>query len=43
MDRIEDRDDGIIELGVASEETKGFGLIQSDLPQGQPVAGILDD
>lgn len=43
MNRFEDRDDGVVELGVASEETKGHGLIQADLPQGQPVAGILDD
>jgi hypothetical protein len=44
MNRIEDRDDEIVELGIASEETKGQGQTMADFPQlGQPIAGILDD
>jgi hypothetical protein len=41
MDHIEQ--DDVVELGVASEETKGTGIDFNDLPSGQPVAGILDD
>jgi hypothetical protein len=33
----------IVELGVASEETKGIGQLQQDVPLGQPQTGILDD
>jgi hypothetical protein len=37
-----DKED-IIELGVASEETKGIGQNHLDVPLGQPQTGILDD
>jgi hypothetical protein len=43
MDRIEDRDEEIVELGVASEDTKGNGTLVADLPGSISVAGILDD
>ncbi len=43
MDRFEDRDEEIVELGIASEQTKGNGHIPFDVPLGQPPAGILDD
>ena len=41
VERIES--EGVVELGVASEETKGAGHIPSDVPLGQPQTGILDD
>ncbi|MBF7013711.1 benenodin family lasso peptide [Novosphingobium resinovorum] len=36
-------DDGVVELGIASEVTHGTGQLRIDNPQGQPVFGILDD
>ena len=33
----------VVELGAASEETKGDGKIVNDLPGSQAIAGILDD
>ncbi len=41
VEKIENVD--VVELGVASVETKGRGIGLEDLPQGQPVTGILDD
>jgi len=44
MDRIETRDEEVIELGVASVETKGGGLFVSDsISTQQPLSGISDD
>ncbi len=45
MNAINDRDDDVIELGVASEETKGQGRIDQD-PGGtllKFVSGIAED
>lgn len=36
-------DDGVIELGVASEMTHGQGQQGDDYPQGRPGVGILED
>lgn len=33
----------VIDLAVASEVTNGSGDQAIDVPQGQPLAGILDD
>lgn len=33
----------VVELGVASVETRGQGVGIEDLPQGQPATGVLDD
>lgn len=30
MDRIEHRDDEIVDLGMVSEETKGVGILEDD-------------
>lgn len=40
---VEQIENDVVELGVASVETKGLGTDIRDLPQGQPVPGILDD
>lgn len=36
-------DNGVIELGIASEVTHGSGVQRIDNPQGQPLIGMLDD
>ncbi len=41
VEKIEN--DDVVELGVASVETKGHGSDIKDFPQGQPSPGILDD
>lgn len=33
----------VTELGAASVETLGVGIVQADLPAGQPNTGILDE
>lgn len=39
----EDRDDVVVELGVASEETMGGGGNVPDLSIGAPYTGLSDD
>lgn len=36
-------DNGVIELGIASEVTHGSGDRRIDNPQGQSLIGMLDD
>lgn len=38
-----DREHDVIELGVASEETKGGGFLTADDIGQLPVAGLSDD
>jgi hypothetical protein len=43
MDRIEDRDDDIVELGVATQETKGPPGNQLDTVGSIPMGGLSHD
>ncbi|MDH2129530.1 MULTISPECIES: benenodin family lasso peptide [Sphingomonadaceae] len=36
-------DDGVVELGLATEVTQGQGLEGDDYPRGQPSFGLLED
>lgn len=40
---VMERDDPVIELAIASEETKGPGGLAIDEQQGQNVLGIVED
>ncbi|WP_269453875.1 hypothetical protein [Sphingobium sp. SYK-6] len=39
----ETAEEGMTELGIASEVTHGAGQLRIDNPQGQPSFGTLDD
>ena len=42
-DSVERRDDDVVDLGIASVETKGPGILTGDEFGQQHVAGLSDD
>ncbi|QCB39285.1 benenodin family lasso peptide [Sphingobium sp. PAMC28499] len=43
MERLENLESDMIDLGHASAETQGIGLVDRDNPAGQQQTGILDE
>jgi hypothetical protein len=43
MERLENIEGDMIDLGDASAETQGIGLVDQDNPAGQQQTGILDE